>query len=1290
MTSTEEVLTERQVASGASNRVDDFTDSAVPADSAGTSSTKNPDRQDVKSQKSARLTNESPVKERTSKISENDIDRHSVGKQSRRLSQNDHEETSPMTSSTGRAPPEGRDRSVTPLPPLTTTEAQVNEESDEDDGGWKGKIQARKGKEVMSLRPRRGILQDLPRSRREGEQTLPQPMSNNLVIRNGRLPASWQQSTLFKNVKGPKFSASPRSAKLPALSAREPKLTTRSLPAKLSARQIVQTTFRAAEYQQRTAASGAKQKPKQKLSKSETNYIRLAKMVARVGSDLLRLAFYNYLERQQPPRKLYQFLATNKRRLKNFSLTYKLLARRWDIMYPDDDETKSSLQKLDSALLFWFLRYICTLKRPNDFIWKRKPLSEDLSETADIARIRDSRNFLINLSSPALYDDEYERKVEELKQITMRICDERQGEELVGIIDDMKTSTIRYSERDQYLEVLNHWADETEDRQIAPAKQSGEDIRERKEMTTRFLQMHRNPKVFVRTKIFQKAQDKLTKNGFVVLKGNIGDGKTTTAIALMVAKFDEDECLLVTSPDQWQFIEPRTVSAILLDDIFGSGSLDEQLLAKWETKFEQIHECCLDTNERTGVRVIITIRQNIFEQCYSKLSPYKLFAKGNIVDCSTDEIQVTEKKNMLAKHLVAADKNVPKSEIDKGAKAHNSKLGFPQCCALFVSRDAFMIIGSQFFERPIELLFEQLDKLYDGDKYGYLGLVVLMFQKDAILFKKRLEEFKDEAFRTKFLDLAFLCKVPISDHISKFTLEALDSQLKPFVSYYKEKQCYTFVHESIMEAVMASFGERHPQEVLEGCSLPFLMDFVGTDANFDEKPDEIFMMRVKKENFLVLAKVFEHYILNGEVKRISQHRAMKDLRFVQFFFEYLQQSKHYEKIILSEDANVQESKESRRRVGFLYGAIDQEVPNIELATAIIATGIHAKKPFKPKWCEAELEAALCMAVQRGSYDIYKELVETGIEPPDQLMMDAKYLTSVDIMRDLLTRRHWSDEQKDIALVRASRGVKPESQEICTLLLQDHASVNSIRAGTTALCEAVKSGKLKTVTLLLTSGASVDDRDATQQTPLHHACDWNNIEVVKILLKKSADVNAKDGLGFTPFLVAAGWGRETIMEHLLTKRVDVLAMDDQENNVLHICAANGQAKIIKMLMTKYPVEMDSILIARNRHGWTPLDFSLRCGHLSATKLLIQTILKKTNLKTQPKTFVHTRFFVVKLEDFNVDEKFQYRFLDDSLGRTCFQMPRCNWFIQAGNRDEYEEVRTFALKYESKLRQCLAKS
>ena len=53
-----------------------------------------------------------------------------------------------------------------------------------------------------------------------------------------------------------------------------------------------------------------------------------------------------------------------------------------------------------------------------------------------------------------------------------------------------------------------------------------------------------------------------------------------------------------------------------------------------------------------------------------------------------------------------------------------------------------------------------------------------------------------------------------------------------------------------------------------------------------------------------------------------------------------------------------------------------------------------------------LVVSLLIAVKRGSYDIYKSLVGTGvIGPPDKLMYEEQYLTSVDIVRDLLQVRY---------------------------------------------------------------------------------------------------------------------------------------------------------------------------------------------------------------------------------------------------------------------------------------------
>lgn len=240
------------------------------------------------------------------------------------------------------------------------------------------------------------------------------------------------------------------------------------------------------------------------------------------------------------------------------------------------------------------------------------------------------------------------------------------------------------------------------------------------------------------------------------------------------------------------------------------------------------------------------------------------------------------------------------------------------------------------------------------------------------------------------------------------------------------------------------------------------------------------------------------------------------------------------------------------------------------------------------------------------------------------------------------------------------------------------------------CLSLFTGNLKTVSLLLMSGASVYDRDLNDQSPLHHACDWNRVETAKLLLQKGADVNTKDTSGLSPFLVAAGWGRDEILQMLLAKRVDPLAVDEQENTFLHICAANGRTAAMRAVINMHPDDIQPILNARNKYGWTPLDFAIKCGHLGVAKILVRSILQVDIYKPGHKTFVHTRFNVVKPEDLDNKERCFHRFVDLNSERTCFQIPRGKWFIESGNKEDYEKVTNFVSRYEDRLKLRHAKS
>lgn len=235
-----------------------------------------------------------------------------------------------------------------------------------------------------------------------------------------------------------------------------------------------------------------------------------------------------------------------------------------------------------------------------------------------------------------------------------------------------------------------------------------------------------------------------------------------------------------------------------------------------------------------------------------------------------------------------------------------------------------------------------------------------------------------------------------------------------------------------------------------------------------------------------------------------------------------------------------------------------------------------------------------------------------------------------------------------------------------------------------------SGMIKVVELLLSRGSSVHERDMAEQSPLHHACDWDHLDIASSLLKKGADVNATDNHGFTPFLVAAGWGREATLELLLTKNVDVTKTDDQGNNVFHICAACGRVNVMKIIINMFLEKSLLLLLSRNTSGWTPLDFSVRCGHFKATRVLIKTILKNHGLQKDGKSFIHTRFNIIDKSDLDFSEKYLYRFVDPDSDLPMFRIPRCKWYIQSPGKEEYELVRQYVHKFDERLRAVNAKT
>ena len=64
-------------------------------------------------------------------------------------------------------------------------------------------------------------------------------------------------------------------------------------------------------------------------------------------------------------------------------------------------------------------------------------------------------------------------------------------------------------------------------------------------------------------------------------------------------------------------------------------------------------------------------------------------------------------------------------------------------------------------------------------------------------------------------------------------------------------------------------------------------------------------------------------------------------------------------------------------------------------------------------------------------------------------------------------------------------------------------------GETALIEAVESGKIDIVKLLIKKGAKINLQDDEGETALHEAIEEGNIEIAKFLIKSGARTNIKN-------------------------------------------------------------------------------------------------------------------------------------------------------------------------------------
>jgi cytohesin len=168
-----------------------------------------------------------------------------------------------------------------------------------------------------------------------------------------------------------------------------------------------------------------------------------------------------------------------------------------------------------------------------------------------------------------------------------------------------------------------------------------------------------------------------------------------------------------------------------------------------------------------------------------------------------------------------------------------------------------------------------------------------------------------------------------------------------------------------------------------------------------------------------------------------------------------------------------------------------------------------------------------------------------------------------------------------------------------------------------------------VELLIDKGAFSDAKDKWGRTPLHIATEGEGHggrtqykEVAALLVAKGADVNAKNGFnGRTPLHNAATWGHKEIVVLLIAAGAVVNAKDDDGYTPLDLTSLENNpnaspeiADILRELLfdaasdgdlagVQAELDKGADVNAKNKDGWTPLNFATDGGHKEVAELLI---------------------------------------------------------------------------------------
>jgi ankyrin repeat protein len=174
------------------------------------------------------------------------------------------------------------------------------------------------------------------------------------------------------------------------------------------------------------------------------------------------------------------------------------------------------------------------------------------------------------------------------------------------------------------------------------------------------------------------------------------------------------------------------------------------------------------------------------------------------------------------------------------------------------------------------------------------------------------------------------------------------------------------------------------------------------------------------------------------------------------------------------------------------------------------------------------------------------------------------------------------------------------QDIAAYLISNGADLNVKDASNnTPLTNAIRSRSFETVKILVDKGANVNDRGLWNFLPIQVAAEFTSNDIVNYLIDNGADIPVAQGeVSYQLLNAACSRGLTKLFEKMLEKGFD-LQVNQYTRNLLHQASAGGSEKIVELLLSK-----GFKVMSGDGYGWSPLHSAAEKGNLKVVEILLK--------------------------------------------------------------------------------------